>query len=508
MPSEQTVALVNLPTQVQEETVRVSGRGAGIKILGVEVKTAYLTAAPETELAAMRAQLEALRRQDHDLEDEEHRRQTRLDTLYATKQTYADTLGRMIAYKRATSDDFLAFARFITDEEAALMTQRRDLATQRRDKQLEITALEQQINQRQKPQQGAEHRREIHVRLNAAQETEFELEVRYNIAHASWTPLYDVRLSEDGEVELTYLAQILQRTGEDWHNVQLALSTARPTVSATLPELRPQYIQQYIQPPKPLPAKDHRLTAQAAMPAASKGGVGDNLLPSETSETLRNFRTKSEVAVAEVEPDLGSAITFKISAPFTAPADGTPHKTTVTIEKLGSALDYWIVPKLAPEAYLRAKILNTSAYVLLPGTASIYHGDMFVGKTNLRTIAPNEEFEVQLGSDDRIRVKRELIQRDVNKRFIGGARQMTYKYKVTLTNLLPNNANLLLHDQIPQSANEQIKVKLIEATPAVTEQTQLNLLKWELTLKPNEKREVIFAFQVEHPAEMQVVGLE
>jgi hypothetical protein len=57
------------------------------------------------------------------------------------------------------------------------------------------------------------------------------------------------------------------------------------------------------------------------------------------------------------------------------------------------------------------------------------------------------------------------------------------------------------------SRHEDIKVKLESADPQPTEQTELNLLDWELTLAPGEKRVVRFDFTVEHPREMSLIGL-
>ena len=39
------------------------------------------------------------------------------------------------------------------------------------------------------------------------------------------------------------IGEVRQRTGEDWSNVRLTLSTARPSVSARLPELDPWFIE-------------------------------------------------------------------------------------------------------------------------------------------------------------------------------------------------------------------------------------------------------------------------
>ncbi len=166
------------------------------------------------------------------------------------------------------------------------------------------------------------------------------------------------------------------------------------------------------------------------------------------------------------------------------------------------------VPKIAEEAYLRAKITNTTESILLPGPANIFHEDEFVGTTSLETVVPTEEFEVQLGVDDRVKVERKLAQRDTSKAFIGNTRRTLYGYKITITNLLTRPARVTAYDQLPVSRNEQIKSKLLEVAPPPAEQSDLNILKWELNLTPQQKQEIAFTFQIEQPRDVKVAGIE
>jgi uncharacterized protein (TIGR02231 family) len=152
-------------------------------------------------------------------------------------------------------------------------------------------------------------------------------------------------------------------------------------------------------------------------------------------------------------------------------------------------------------------VTNDSPYTILAGPANLFAGDEFVGTTALELIAPQGEIELYLGADDRVRVARELRRREVDKRLIGDRRRLRYGYEITLENLLPAEATVTLHDQIPVSRHEDIKVKLESADPQPTEQTELNLLDWELTLAPGEKRVVRFDFTVEHPRVMSLIGL-
>jgi hypothetical protein len=83
-----------------------------------------------------------------------------------------------------------------------------------------------------------------------------------------------------------------------------------------------------------------------------------------------------EAAPLTAEPggsgELGSGLTYRAQRPLAVPADGGPHEVTVARFALDAALDHLAVPALAPEAYLRATVTNTSSLSLLPGPARVF----------------------------------------------------------------------------------------------------------------------------------------
>lgn len=495
---EQTLAIENVPDSLDESSVRASGRGAGVKILGVEVTTNYITNAPEAKVADLQAQLEELQERDRALADEDAAQAARLHFLDKLSEAGGVSLARGVAYGKGNMESVVSLSDYLLREREAALARRRELAKGRRDLAREISALESQLGQLQN--YTSYTRREIHVSVEAAAETEFELEVVYAVYNASWQPLYDIRLVESA-VAVTYLANVQQQTGEDWPAVQLYLSTARPAVSHDIPELDPWYIDRYYPMPPPPPRGGMAMPMMAASMAPAQESEG-----MVSRKRVMADAPAAEVAQAEIESG-GAAVTYKVARPVAVPADGSPHKTTVTALDLPAALDYVVVPKLAEEAYLRAKVRNISPFIFLPGEALIFHEADFVGRTSLETVAPSEEFEAQMGVDDRIKVERELTERQMGKAFIGNTRRTAFAYKITLTNHLATEAKVTLYDQLPVGRHEEIKSKLQNANPPPVEQSGLNILKWELVVPPGKKVEVSFAFSVEHPRDMQVTNL-
>jgi uncharacterized protein (TIGR02231 family) len=178
-----------------------------------------------------------------------------------------ETLARGIGRGRAKVTDGTSILSFVSTQHNLASARKREISVSRRELADQIRVLKQEL----KRMQGAQPRERYAaiVGLEVLSRGEFTLELEYTTrGGARWQPLYDLRLLEEEDnpiVELMYLGQVQQSTGEDWLDVDLVLSTARPAVSAQLPELDPWYINLY-QPPVLRHARARQ--AAAPMPAA------------------------------------------------------------------------------------------------------------------------------------------------------------------------------------------------------------------------------------------------
>lgn len=84
---------------------------------------------------------------------------------------------------------------------------------------------------------------EISFSLDAKEPITANFEISYFVASAGWEPIYDFRVKDVNEdLNLVYNANIYQSTGEDWTNVNITLSTDRPSLSNEQEDLEPWYI--------------------------------------------------------------------------------------------------------------------------------------------------------------------------------------------------------------------------------------------------------------------------
>lgn len=80
--------------------------------------------------------------------------------------------------------------------------------------------------------------------FNSETQINANFKISYYVSSAGWTPLYDFRVNDINEpLNLVYNANIFQSTGEDWDNINLTLSTNRPSLSNLKPELETWFIE-------------------------------------------------------------------------------------------------------------------------------------------------------------------------------------------------------------------------------------------------------------------------
>ncbi len=522
---EHELRVNNLP-QFLRDSLRAAGRGSeGIRILNVDITTAFRSRPPEAEVITLQDELERLTQNQQLLEARRSALNDRRQWLRALGEQSRDFAKGLAQGQMKPQDcaDFFSFAanQALQDAEAA-----QSVEAELKHVQQEVEAKKRELAQ----VQGhiLPDRLAAVVTVFLAEAGEFELELSYLVIGASWSPQYDVRVQMtdekgSGEVELTYVGVVQQSTGERWENVGLSLSTARPSLAAVLPELDPWYLNVYTPPlPVPLRAAKSRIASMSGLPggqhttlavqpmamptmALADEGAFDEVQDEQIHE--KELRT-ADVATATVE-QTGTALIFRAGRSVDIPSDNSPHKTTIARDNLPCVFDYVSAPLIDEQVHLRASIENTTERVLLSGDASIFLSSEYVGTTKVKTTAPMEKFKIFLGIDDSIKVKRELVERNVEKgnALQGNIRRITYAYRITVHNYANAPRKVVIRDHLPVSQHERVKVKVQNVQPAPTERTKLELNTWQFSLAAEGEQKIEYRFVVEHPQDMRVIGL-
>jgi uncharacterized protein (TIGR02231 family) len=480
---DQTVYVEPLPLALQEDSIRVSGRGPAT-VLGVDLAMRHHPQAPDEAVAELERQRRAAQSEVAELTDADDV-QAQLDTFLAQLARRAGGSFAKTLASGGSAAELGGFADSLAARLTAVRSTRRELATQRREAEERVAAADRRLAA--VAQQRTPDRRSAAVTLALDTEAEVEIELSYVVPGAGWTSSYDVRLAGD-KLTLSWYGLIAQHTGEDWPECDLTLSTARPTTAVKVPELDPWYLDR-LRPPLPTGVP----LSRGARPAAF-------------TEQLQSAAAPALAEVAATVEQGVTAATYTPPRPVAVPADGASHRATIASIGLEAELDYLTAPVRSADVHLRATVVNSSTHTLPPGKAAVFHEADFVGSAALPLWAPGEDVELALGLDDRIRVERKLVRRTATKATLGSTRRREVEYETRIENHTPRAARITVLDQLPVARDHEITVKPTTTEPEPAETTELGVLTWKLDLDAGQESTIKLAFRVDTGKSVDLAG--
>jgi uncharacterized protein (TIGR02231 family) len=513
-----------LPQGLMDDSLRVGGSGsAKITIIDVTARAEYVDFTPNERVEALENTLRDLQKATRVLDDRVEALNKEQETL---EQIAAASMRPSKTEPHLSLDEAEKLLVFLDDWRGKIAAEHRSIDDQRENLESKRKAADGQLAQLRGS--GGRSYKNVVVRLSAEGPGSADLTLNYAVPGAGWTPRYDARLSgAANSVQLGYFGVVHQSSGEDWKSVDLTLSTARPSLGGAPPSLR-EWDLDIFHPAQPTAASGGFGGSGEMMPvtlgefsvsaAKARGyftanttsgtrlanGIGD--IPSSIS-IVDKQQIDASFAQAESEAQATSA-SFKISNPETVLSDNSPQKVPIGSFQLKAETEYAAVPKLLPAAFLSAKVSNSSDYPFLAGEMNVFLDDTFVAASSLRIVMPGEKFDLALGADEGIAVKRVL-----NRHFaedtglVSKGRRVTYDYTLTVQNNKKTAEKVVLSDQIPVSRDGKVVVNVRSPEADVAKPESDGTLKWTVNLEPGEKREVPLVFAIEYPIGVRVAGL-
>ncbi|KFA89394.1 mucoidy inhibitor MuiA family protein [Archangium violaceum] len=199
---------------------------------------------PETDLPAEQRALEEARERLNTVSSELVRVRQEVATLQKLKPSFPPRKKDEPHEPRESAlTAILSLAGFLDSELASLNARQLELERQQRDATEEVELRQRRLEEGSSAVRGqrAQLYRAAIITLSEVGPADeaAQLALEYAVYGARWVPGYDLRMPQtlDGGT-LRMRASIIQRTGEDWSNVRLALSTANLERRADVPELK------------------------------------------------------------------------------------------------------------------------------------------------------------------------------------------------------------------------------------------------------------------------------
>jgi uncharacterized protein (TIGR02231 family) len=480
------IEFAGLPATLDEGSVAVSAKSDGtLTIEGIDVRQQFLT-----ESANPKAQ--ELERQIRELQDQKKSLEAQKTVLEEKRDFFKNlSVGLGKGEKEAINlDDIRKLYTFYGEEVSNLAENILSVGQSEAKLNLEIDRLQRELDALRGASQKAQRALLVSVKTEAAVKAEFS--VHYTIANASWGPSYDAKVdSSTGKVALMYNAFVRQKTGEDWNNVQLGLSTAQPGRNGQMPELAPSFLD--IQPEHP------GVYAMArALPAPTVEGQAAK----KREEPVESTEAQAEIQRA------GLSVNFQVGLPVTIPSDGQPHRTNAAVLNLAGIPQYVTTPKLDPAVFLKVHLTNTGEAGLLPGPLNLFRDGEFTGSVPMSLVPAASEFDLYVGRDDSIKVERKEITSKRSEAGLLNRKEVEErKYQISLQNFRPGPIRVLVYDELPVSKNADIAVNqgvFSDKPTAVDKDT--GKLTWEIEIPPKVKKVIEFGYSVEWPKGKEIAG--
>lgn len=352
------------------------------------------------------------------------------------------------------------------------------------------------------------------------------IELNYLVQHANWQQQYNLRAKpDDSTVTVEYNAVVQQNSGEDWQGVQLKLSTAEPTMVASAPVLEPVRVGlvRRISETQQQVDQSVQILKQnfAARRQNSKQGVGANdILNSlaENNQMLFLNNSFSEVqlmqqAIDEIMRIEGVSVTYDLPGELTLPSRNDQQLVSITSMTTPAQFTLIASPLLTDYVYLQADVHNTSQTVFLPGPASVFKDNQFVGKSEVPLVTIGETFTTGFGTDSQVHVAHALD--DKQTRIQGGNRIDTMTFQMILSNYKSTPVTLRVQDRLPYSDDVSIKIELSNTQPALSTDSDYQktgqkkgLLQWDLTLDAHaiedKAKTITYTYTMEYDKNMQI----
>ncbi|MFB8120158.1 DUF4139 domain-containing protein [Streptomyces sp. NPDC056465] len=300
---------------------------------------------------------------------------------------------------------------------------------------------------------------------------------------ALWRPAYRAALG-DGSLTLETDAVVWQRTGEDWRDVRLTLSTARSALATDPPRL-----------------EEDRLTLTDRT-VAERRAVDVEM----REEEIQTLGPAPVLGLPGVD-DGGEARVLRAPAQISVPSDGRAHRVPLSTWTTPARTEYACSPELSPLVTRLVRFDGPPGHALLAGPVDLVRTGGFSGRGALDFTAPGASVELAFGSCDDHRVVRHTEE----TRETGGITQRTLLTRTVTVSLSRFSAPgeqddriVTVRERIPVSEVSAVEIRLRKdlSSPAPDAVDADGIVRWDVTLPPDGRRTLTLVHELSATAKV------
>ncbi len=501
------IVINNLPLNLNESSLRVSGEGQGVFTLGsVELFRNIKLDVVQEEEKELRQKIEEAQDSRQEIEDTLKRNQAQLEYIKKmvlgnngnNKVTKNDNDEKNGSYTSLPLEQWQQAWKTLESATASVQEKIRLAKKSLKNSDKLLNKLNRELQQVAVNQKES---RSARLQVAADSEGELILNLSYQINGARWEPVYDADLNtETGEIQFKTLAQISQRTGEDWRGVDVTLSTLRPSAGTQLPELN-SWVLDFM--PEPMPM------AESSAGMFRNEVVMDALVAMAPAPAIKASPKRMKQQESRlISTDFSAE--YQVPGNISLDSGSNKRRFALTSEKLQSMIKLASAPRFDPRVMLLATTQYKQETPLIAGSMSLYRNGSFVGNSFLSQKLSGEEIKLSFGEDDKVKIK--FLPDPDKKRqdgiLFGKKKVVERHYKVSVSSNHDKPYPLSIYDVLPIASHEDIDVNSIGDMPTNKDvEDKKGVVSWDRTIEPKKSLSLKYGYSVSYPEDKVVPGL-
>lgn len=544
------VVVSPMPPTTMQSSLYAESSDDKVRVLSVRFRTRAIAEDTREEVRKLDTQIKTLTAKQQTLESDLKAAGENLKLLDKLEGFTAKSLEHLTDKGQLDSEKIIALAKFVQEDRTKRTKEQLTIKQQVEEVQAQIAFAQRQLSEKSGGSVRTERDAVILIDKKQGAAT---VKLNYLVASAAWHPQYKFRTGgkEKDPVVVEYQAAVEQKTGEDWVNAQVTLSTAQPLLNSSPPDLKSLAVAvtpggTAVAVGKPADPREPLAPVPGTQPPTGGSGAGGIPTPSAFQKDLEKMsrdlrgqaagnyaqkkaneadKQQNDAAAIEQFSDLfvskdeliradrpagsdGPSVTYPLKTKITIPSRNDEQVVEIARLDLNPKFYYKAVPVLTPNVYRLADMVNTSEVILLPGEATMYLGGDFVGSTHIPLVATGKPFTVGFGVDPQLQVTRILVDRTRTTQ--GGNQVLNFKYRIMLSSYKTVAVPVQVWDRMPHAeAAMTIAVTLKDPKPElsaeplyVRDDKTKGLLRWDVNVEPKQNGEKALTIDYEFKMEL------
>ncbi len=302
------------------------------------------------------------------------------------------------------------------------------------------------------------------------------LQLKYIVGSAAWVTCYEILVPDfTSKMKLRYIAKVMNKTGEDWSNVNLSLSLNSPFDKTDgIPRMSPM-----------------ELNSRGYSSNDDSYKSAESIIEEENLKSLMIDGMEYESFEAPAYTDL-MIIEDKVSVP----ANGGIYSFEVFTKEMNNTYIWYSFPSIERYPYLMARISDWNTLPIVDGVVKVYLKGASIGESYISVNGFPDTLEVPIGQNQEILVERtEVSNENTEDEGVNKVRlNYSFSYVVKSNSGLPLTVRVF--DQVPVSQSKDLEVTVNEKGGGTMED-ETGFVTWDFDLKERqEKKEFKLAYTI------------